>query len=90
MQPISLGGPSLFCVVTIMSSMKLSGEIFAVQQSRYAVSKFELRRPSEHGENCWELFMTNENNNNKKKNTNMKKDDENSRPLNSVHASHVL
>ena len=56
MQPILLGGP-LFCVIVIMASMKLSGEIFAVRHSLYAVNKFELGRPSEHKENGWELFL---------------------------------
>ena len=39
------------CVGVITASMKLSSEIFAVRHSPYAVSKFELRRPSEDGEN---------------------------------------
>ena len=64
-----------FCVAIILASMKLSGEIFAVQRTSYAVSKFELGRPSECGENGWEhFFVTNEN-------MNMKKHDENSSPL---------
>ena len=57
MWPISLGGPFLLCVGVIMASTKLSGEIFAVRHSPYAVSKFELRRPSERRENGWELFL---------------------------------
>ena len=36
--------------------MVLSGEIFALQHSLYAVSEFELGTPSERGENGWELF----------------------------------
>ena len=54
MRPISSGGPSFVCVAVITASMKLSGEIFAVQHSPCAVSKFELGRPSERGENGWE------------------------------------
>ena len=57
MRPILLGGPFLRYVVAITASTKLSGEIFAVQQSPYAVSKFDLDRPSEHGENSWEHFL---------------------------------
>ena len=57
MRPISLGGPFLLCVGVIMASMKLSGEIFAVWHSPYAVSKFELHRPSERGENGWKDFL---------------------------------
>ena len=45
------------CLAVITASMKLSGEIFAVQHSPYAVSKFELGRPSERGENGWEHFL---------------------------------
>ena len=85
MRPISLGGPFFLCVGVITASTKLSGEIFAVQRSPYAVSKFDLRRPSECGENGWEHFFTTKNKN-KNKNKNimkMKKDNENSRPLNS-------
>ena len=79
------------CVGIITASTKLSGEIFAVQHSPYAVSKFELRRPSERGENGWEHFFTTKKNKNKNKNImKMKKDNKNSRPLNSVHASRVL
>ena len=58
MRPISLGGPFLVCVGIITASMKLSGGIFAVRHNPYAVSKFEPRRPSEHGENGWEHFLT--------------------------------
>ena len=57
MRPISLGGPFLLCVDVITASTKLSGEIFAVRHSPYAVSKFEFRRPSERGENGWEHFL---------------------------------
>ena len=51
--------------------MKLSGEIFAVWHSFYAVSKFELDRPRERGENNWEHFFV-MNEYKKKKNMNMK------------------
>ena len=89
MWPISLGGPFFLCVGVITASTKLSGEIFAVRHSPYVVSKFELRRPSERGENGWEhFFMTKKNKN--KNIMKMKKDNKNSRPLNSVHASRVL
>ena len=75
MRPISSRGSFFLNVVVISASMKLSAEIFAVQHSPYPVSKFELGRPSKHGENGWEhFFVTN-------KNMNMKKDNENSRPL---------
>ena len=84
MRPILLGWPFFLCVGIITASTKLSGEIFAVRHSPYAVSKFELRRPSERGENGWEHFFTTKNI------MKMKKDNENSRPLNSVHASCVL
>ena len=57
MRPISLGGPFLLCVDVMTTSTKLSAEIFAVRHSPYAVSKFELFRPSEHEENGWEHFM---------------------------------
>ena len=57
MQPISLRGPSFFCVVIITACMKLSSEIFAVWHSPYPVNKFELSRPSEHKENGWEHFF---------------------------------
>ena len=57
MRPISLGRHSFVCVAVITASTELSGEIFAVQHSPYAVSKFELRRPSERGENGWEHFL---------------------------------
>ena len=72
--------------------MELSGEIFALRHSLYALSEFELGRPSERGENGWEHFFDDNNNknNNNKKNMNMKKDDENSRPLNSVGVSRAL
>ena len=51
-------GRTVFCLVAaITASMELSGEIFAVQHSSYAVSKFELRRPSKRGENGWEHFL---------------------------------
>ena len=84
MRPISSGGPSFVCVAVITASMKLSGEIFAVQHSPYPVSKFELGRPSKHGENGWEhFFVTN-------KMMNMKKDNKNSRPLNLVRVSCAL
>ena len=66
--------------------MELSGEIFALRHSLYALSEFELDRPSERGENGWEHFFDDNNN----KNMNMKKDDENSRPLNSVGVSRAL
>ena len=66
-----------------MASTKLSGETFAVRHNPYAVSKFDLGRPSE----CREKISGNIVINN---NTNMKKDDENSRHLNSVHVSCVL
>ena len=49
-------GPSFSCVAVIMASMKLSGEIFAFRHSPCAVSKCELDKPSEHGENSWEHF----------------------------------
>ena len=88
MRPILLGGLFFQCVGIITASTKLSGEIFAVRHSSYAVSKFELRRPSERGENGWEHFFTTKNKN--KNIMKMKKDNENSRPLNSVHASHIL
>ena len=70
---------------SLSASMELSGEIFAVRHSPYPVSKFELGRPSECGENGWErFFVTN-------KNINVKKDDENSRPLKaSKLGSHVV
>ena len=87
-RPISLGGPSFVCVAAITTSMELSVKIFAVRHSSHAVSKFELRRPSERRENGWEYFFVTNNNNNK--NMNMKKDNENSRPLNSVHVSRGL
>ena len=48
--------PSLLYVVVIMPSTELSGEIFAVLRSLYAVRKFDLGRPSERGENGWEYF----------------------------------
>ena len=54
MRPISLRGLSLLCVVVITASMKLSGEIFKVRHSPYAVSKFEFGKPSKQGENGWE------------------------------------
>ena len=57
MRPISLGGPFFLCVGVITDSTKLFGEIFAVQHSPNAVSKSELRRPSELGENGWEHFL---------------------------------
>ena len=86
MQPILPGGPSLLRVVVITAFTKLSGEIFTVRYSPYAVSKFEFGRPSERGENGWKhFFVTNEN-----KNMNIKKDDKNSRPLNLVHVSRIL
>ena len=44
----------------VTASTKLSSEIFAVRHSPYAVSKFELRRPSERGENGWEHFYDEE------------------------------
>ena len=88
MRPISSEGPSFVCVTVITASTELSGEIFSVQHSTYAVSKFELRRPSERRENGWEYFFVTNNNNNK--NMNMKKDNENSRPLNSVRVSRGL
>ena len=54
------GGPSLVCVVVIMACTKLSDKIFAVQHSPYAVSKFELGRPSEQRKNGWkQFFLTN-------------------------------
>ena len=79
MPPISLREPNLLCVVILTASMELhvSGEIFAVRHSPYAVSKFELGRPSEHGKMAGNIFVTNNN-------MNMKKDNENSRPLNLV------
>ena len=80
-----VGRTFFLCVGVITASTKLSGEIFAVQHSPYAVSKFDLHRPSERGENGWEHFFTTKN-----KNKKMKKDNENSRPLNSVHTSRVL
>ena len=46
-------GP-FFCVTT--ASTKLFSEVFAVWHSPYLVSKFELGRPSEHGEMGWEHF----------------------------------
>ena len=55
--PFRPRGPSFLCVAIITTSMKLSGEIFAVQYGYYAVSKFDLSTPSEHGENGWELFF---------------------------------
>ena len=60
--------PSFLCLAVITASMKLSGEIFAVQHSSYAVSKFELGRPSERGENGWEHFFVTNNNMKKKDN----------------------
>ena len=69
MRPISLGGPFLLCVGVITASTKLSSEIFAVRHSLYAVSKFELCRPSERGENGWEHFFTDEYYENEKKTT---------------------
>ena len=67
MRPISSPrGPSFLCVAIIMAFMKLSGKIFAVQHSSYAVSKSELSRPSEHGENDWEHFFVMNNNMNTK------------------------
>ena len=36
--------------------MELFSEILAVRHSPYAVSKFELGCPSEHGKNGWEHF----------------------------------
>ena len=56
MWPISLRGPSFVCVAVITASMKLSGKIFTVQHSPYPVSKFELGKRSERGENGWEHF----------------------------------
>ena len=50
----SSGGLYFLCVAFISASTKLSGETFAVQHSPYAVSKLELCRPSERGENGWE------------------------------------
>ena len=88
MQPISLGGPFLFCVIIITVPSMLTGKVFAVRHSPYAASKVEFNRPNKHRKNGWERFFeTNENNN---KNMNMKKDDENSRSLNSVYVSHIL
>ena len=55
--PFRPGKPSFLCVAVITASMNLSGEIFAVQHGPYAVSKFELDRPSERGENGWEHFL---------------------------------
>ena len=82
--PFHPRGPSLLCVAVITASMKLSGEICAVQHGSYAVNKFELGRPSERGENGWEhFFVTNEN-------MNMKKDNKNNRPLNLVCVSCAL
>ena len=52
-----VGRAFFLCVGVIRASTKLSGEIFAVRHSPYAVSKFELRRPSERGENGWEHFL---------------------------------
>ena len=37
-----------------------ASEIFAVRHSPYPASKFELGRPSEHGENGWNTFWMNE------------------------------
>ena len=79
-----MGKPSFLCVAVITASMKLSGEIFTVRHSPCAVSKFELGRPSERGENGWEHFFVTNNN------MNMKKDNENSRPLNLVCVSYAL
>ena len=53
----ALSGASFRCGVVIPASTELSGEIFALQDSLYAVSKFELGRPSERGENGWEHFL---------------------------------
>ena len=57
----------LFCVAIKTASTKLSDEVFALQHSLYAVSKFELDRPNE----CRKMasFATNDNN---YKNMNMK------------------
>ena len=66
-----------------MTSIELSGEIFAVWHSSYAVSKFKPCRPSERGENGWEHFLD-------EREMNIKKDNENSRPLNLVHISCTL
>ena len=82
MWPILSRGPSLLCVV-ISASMKLSSEIFALQYSPYAVSKFEISRPTKRGENGWEhIFVTNKN-----QNMNI---DKNYRSLNSVCISQVF
>ena len=52
--PFHPKGPCFLCVAVITAYMKLFGKIFAVQHSSYAVSKFELGRPSERRENGWE------------------------------------
>ena len=77
--------PFFLRVVVKTACTKLSGKIFAVRHSPYPLSKFELGRPSECGENGWEhaFFMTN-------KIMNTKKDNENFRPLNSVQVSCAL
>ena len=82
MRPISLGGPFLLCVGVITASMKLSGEIFAVRHSPYAVSKFV--GPVSTEKMAGNIFCDNKNI------MKMKKDNDNSRPLNSIHASRVL
>ena len=66
----------------IMASMKLSGEIFAVRHSPYAVSKFELGMPSERGENGWEHFFG--------RKRNERKYEQNYRPLNLICVSCVM
>ena len=50
-------GPSPLYVIIITASTEISGKIFSVQHSSYAMSKFELGRPSESGKNGWEQFL---------------------------------
>ena len=59
MEPILLCGPSLLCIVVITASMKRDIRSLAYVVPTH-VSKFELSRPSEHGENGWKHFVMNE------------------------------
>ena len=57
MRLISLTEPFLLCVVIITAFMELPDKMFPVRHSPYAMSKFELSRPSEHRENGWKHFL---------------------------------
>ena len=85
MRPLLLGGPFFLCVGIITASTKLSGEIFADRHSPYAVSKFELRRPSKCKKMAGNInFLRQE------EFMKIKKDNKNSRSLNLIHVSRVI